>query len=107
MHTDDAQCAINTKICLHSFTYTHKNAFRFEQTSIHIQSATLRHHLATHHVEVQSVDADAGVVLDAQIDVLLDTEAEVSSIGEVVLSQLVLTHLEAAEREASLATQQE
>lgn len=47
----------------------------------------------THHVEVQSVDTDAGVVLDAQINVLLDAEAKVSGIGEVVLSQLVLTHL--------------
>ncbi|TNN51955.1 hypothetical protein EYF80_037862 [Liparis tanakae] len=33
---------------------------------------------ATHHVEVQSVDADAGVILDTQIDVFLDTKAEVS-----------------------------
>lgn len=58
--------------------------------------------LATYHVEVQSVDADAGVILDAQIDVLLDTKAEVSGIWEVVLSQLVLTHLEAGAAEWSL-----
>lgn len=49
---------------------------------------------ATYHVEVQSVDADAGVVLNTQVNVFLDTEAEVSGIREVVLSQLVLTHLE-------------
>lgn len=49
--------------------------------------------LATYHVEVQSVDANAWVILDAQVNVLLDTEAKVSSVGEVVLSQLVLTHL--------------
>lgn len=53
----------------------------------------------THHVEVQSVDADAGVVLDSQVDVLLDAEAEVSSVGEVVLPQLVLTHLEQEEEQ--------
>lgn len=70
-------------------------------TSPHrLQPATFKDiFLATHHVEVQSVDADAGVVLDAQIDVLLNTEAEVSGIGEVVLSQLVLTHLEAGAAE--------
>lgn len=64
--------------------------------------------LATYHVEVQSVDADAGVVLDAQIDVLLDTEAKVSGIWKVVLSQLVLTDLEAGAEQWNhfLATQQ-
>lgn len=60
-----------------------------------------------HHIEVQTVDADAGVVLDAQIDVLLDAEAKVSGVGEVVLSQLVLTHLEAAEENRFRATAQE
>jgi len=51
---------------------------------------------AEHHVEVEAVDADAGVVLDAQIDVLLDAEPEVARVGEVALAQLVLAHLEAA-----------
>lgn len=48
---------------------------------------------ATYHVEVQAVDSNAGVVLDAQINVFLDTEAEVSRVWKVVPSQLVLTHL--------------
>lgn len=88
-----------TNVCLHSFTYTHEKCFSSPTNfNSHPASYIFRYHFATHHVEVQSVDADAGVVLDAQIDVLLDTEAEVSGIGEVVLSQLVLTHLEAAER---------
>ena len=33
---------------------------------------------AEDNVEVHAVDTDAGVVLDAQVDVLLDAEAEVS-----------------------------
>ena len=45
--------------------------------------------------EVHTVNTDGGVVLDTQIDVLLDTEAEVSSLGEVALLQLVLLDLEA------------
>lgn len=49
--------------------------------------------LGTYHVEIQSVDANAWVILDAQVNVLLDTEAKVSGIREVVLSQLVLAHL--------------
>lgn len=48
---------------------------------------------AIYHVEVQAVDSNAGVVLDAQINVFLDTEAEVSRVWKVVPSQLVLTHL--------------
>ena len=34
-------------------------------------------------------------LLDAQVNVLLDTEAEVAIVGEVLLPQLVLFHLEA------------
>ena len=37
---------------------------------------------------------NAWVVLDAQVDVLLDAEAKVAGVGEVVLAQLVLTHLD-------------
>merc|ERR1712142_303804 len=41
-----------------------------------------------HDVEIHPVDANAGVVLDPEIDVLRDTEAEVASCGEVALPQL-------------------
>ena len=34
-------------------------------------------------------------LLDSQVNVLLDTEAEVAIVGEVLLPQLVLLHLEA------------
>lgn len=46
-------------------------------------------------VEVHAVDTDTGVVLDAEIDVLGDTEAEVAGLGEVALAELVLLDLEA------------
>ena len=46
-------------------------------------------------VEVHAVDTNGRVVLDAEIDVLADTEAEVASLGEVALAQLVLLDLEA------------
>lgn len=46
-------------------------------------------------VEVHAVDTDGGVVLDTEIDVLGDTEAEVASLGEVALAELVLLDLEA------------
>lgn len=47
-------------------------------------------------VEVHAVDTDRRVVLDTQIDVLRDTEAEVAGLAEVALPQLVLLDLEAA-----------
>ena len=34
-------------------------------------------------------------LLDSQVNVLLDAEAEVAIVGEVLLPQLVLLHLEA------------
>ena len=37
-----------------------------------------------HHVEVHAEDAGEGVVLDAQIDVLLDAEAEAACVREAV-----------------------
>ena len=45
-------------------------------------------------VEVHTEDTDAGVVARTEIDVLLDTEAEVASLGEVALAELVLLDLE-------------
>src|SRR4051794_17296631 len=44
--------------------------------------------------EVHSVDTNAGVVLDTEIDVLGDTESEVTSLREVALAELVLLDLE-------------
>lgn len=46
-------------------------------------------------VEVHTVDTDLGVVLDAEVDVLLDTEAKVAAGAEVALGELVLLDLEA------------
>ena len=46
-------------------------------------------------VEVHAVDTDRRIVLDAQIDVLGDTETEVASLAEVALAKLVLLDLEA------------
>jgi len=45
-------------------------------------------------VEVHSVNSNGWVVLDAQIDVFADTEAEVASLGEVASPQLVFLDLE-------------
>lgn len=46
-------------------------------------------------VEVHAVDTDTRVVLDAQVDVLGDTETEVAGLREVALAELVLLDLEA------------
>lgn len=46
-------------------------------------------------VEVHAVDTDTGVVLDAEIDVLADTEPKVAGLAEVALAQLVLLDLQA------------
>merc|ERR1712045_188179 len=50
---------------------------------------------AEDNVEVHAVDTNAGIVLDAQVDVLLDAEAEVAVVREVLPPQLVLLHLQA------------
>lgn len=46
--------------------------------------------------EVHSVNSDIGVVLDTKIDVLVDTETEVTGLREVLGSELVLLDLEAS-----------
>ena len=48
------------------------------------------------NVEIHSVDSSGGVVLDAEINVLADSEAKVSSVGEVPLQELVLLNLQPA-----------
>merc|ERR1719221_2167024 len=53
-------------------------------------------HTASLAAPVADVDANAGVVLDAQVDVLLDAEAKVSVVGKVLAPQLVLLHLQSS-----------
>merc|ERR1719249_477411 len=45
--------------------------------------------------EVHTIDTNARVILDSQVNVLLDAEAKVAVVGEVLLPQLVLLNLEA------------
>lgn len=46
-------------------------------------------------VEVHAVNTNRGVVLDTEIDVLANAEAEVASLREVALAELILLDLEA------------
>lgn len=46
-------------------------------------------------VEVHTVDTNTRVVLDAEVDVLADTEAEVARLAEVALAEFVLLDLQA------------
>jgi len=48
---------------------------------------------AENDVEVHAVNTSAGVVLHAKIDMLLNTEAKVTSLAEVLLAQLELLYL--------------
>ena len=45
------------------------------------------------NVEVHAINANARVVLDAQVDMLLDTKTKVTRCREVFFSQLVLFYL--------------
>ena len=46
------------------------------------------------NVEIQTVDTNGWIVLDAKINVFLNTKAEVASVTEVVLPQLVFPDFE-------------
>ena len=48
-------------------------------------------------VEVHTVDTNGRIVLDAQVDVLLDTESKVSVVRKVFAAQLVLANLRVKE----------
>ena len=47
-------------------------------------------------IEIQAVDANGRVVFDSKINVFLDTEAEVSSVTEVVLPQFIFPDFQAS-----------
>ena len=67
-------------------------------TNLGLSATTLSNTLSwTGHasVEIHSVNTNCWVVLDTEIDVLRDTETEVTSPGEVALAKLVLLDLEA------------
>jgi len=66
-------------------------------TNLGLSATTLGNTLSwTGHasVEIHSVNTNCWVVLDTEIDVLRDTETEVTSLGEVALAKLVLLDLE-------------
>jgi len=48
---------------------------------------------AQYYVEVHAIDANVGVIFDAQINVFLNAEAKISCCTEVAFSQLVLSDL--------------
>ena len=48
---------------------------------------------AEDNIKVETIDTNARIVLDAQVDVFLNAETEVARVGEVLLSQFVLTDL--------------
>ncbi len=48
---------------------------------------------AKNNVEVHAVDTNAGVILDAQVNVFLDTKPKVAGVTEVIPPQLILSHL--------------
>lgn len=48
----------------------------------------------TYHVEVQTIDANARVIFNSQVNVFLDPKAKVSGVRKVVFPQLVFSHLE-------------
>ena len=43
-------------------------------------------------IEVHAVDTNRRIVLDAQVDVLANTESKVASLREVLLAQLILLY---------------
>merc|ERR1719500_2461160 len=51
---------------------------------------------AEHNIEVHTVDTNAGIVLDSQVNVLLDSKSKVSFGGEVLLPELVLLDFESS-----------
>ena len=60
-------------------------------------AATIHHPKARtteNDVEVHTVDTNTGIVFNAQIDVLLNSETEVSVVGEAVVSQFVFPDLQ-------------
>ena len=48
---------------------------------------------AEDNIKVETIDTNARIVLDTQVNVFLDTETEVAGVGEVLLSQFVFTDL--------------
>lgn len=66
-----------------------------QQGSAHIPPTRFRPHILPPFPESSAFDSpNSRVVLDSQVDVLSDTESEVSRLGEVLLPQLVLLDLE-------------
>jgi hypothetical protein len=59
-----------------------------------LSSSNTRTRTAHHNVEVHSEDTDSRIVSGTKVDVLLDTETEVTGLREVLPTQLILLHFE-------------
>lgn len=61
-----------------------------------LSSLPVRHTVARpgqHHIEIHAIDPNTWVILDSQVNMLLNSEAKVTLIREVLLSELVLFNL--------------
>jgi hypothetical protein len=48
---------------------------------------------AQYNIEIQSIDSNTGVILNAQINVFLDAKPKVACVGKIVLPQFVFSDL--------------
>merc|ERR1719458_1083140 len=74
-------------ILLHK-TMRKSNSSCFTAPVTNIHTSTTKY-----NIEVHSIDTNRWIVLDAQVDVLLDSESKVSISREVVTAQLIFPHL--------------
>jgi hypothetical protein len=46
-----------------------------------------------HNIEVKTIDSNAGVILDTQVNVLLDAKSKVATVRKIVFPQFILPDL--------------
>ena len=83
-------CAVDLYMVLRA---KKKNPNRFGTNHAGIMTQKVLTWASKNNVEVHAVDTNTRVILDAQINVFLNTKSKVASVREIVLPQLVLTHL--------------
>merc|ERR1739848_607726 len=84
------------KLCLEPFhaVFLHETVSESDAGSLELAVSHAEARSGQMHIEVHPVNASAGVVLDAQVDVLADAETEAAVFGEHTLPQLVLLHFQ-------------
>jgi hypothetical protein len=71
----------------------HKSVWEANATRLLFSVPDVQTGTTEDNIKVHTIDTDTGIIFDSQVDVLLDTETEVTILAKILTTQLIFTDL--------------